>query len=251
MPIPYLIMFEGRNGSSQLVSLLNAHPHSLCYPELMPALEMGTQSKAIAAVARGEDLRDLNGYAADDNYYPQGFERKWETGPFTSIGFKAKISDFKNLIGALDDLEGADFRLIYLRRQNPLKAVLSWINGQRLAAKTAHWNARHPGEIQGPVSVDMRDFKEGLRRRQTVESLHRWFFDNYQRRKTSVFYEDMLRNPQAFLEQVLNFLGSPSVQSAFVGCFLKNTPDSLRTAVLNYDDLVAEFGKTEFARYLD
>jgi hypothetical protein len=251
MPIPYLIMFEGRNGSSQLVSLLNAHANSLCYPELMPALEMAAQGKAIAAVARGLDLREINGYAADDNYYPQGFEQKWRTGPFTSVGFKSKISDFKNLVSALDDLEGADYRLIYLRRQNTLKAVLSWINGQRLATKTQHWNARHPGEIQGPVSVDMMDFREGLRRRQMVESLHKWFFDNYRGRKTVVFYEDMLANQYAFLAKILNFLDSPSVQSSFVGCFLKNTPDSLKTAVLNYDDLVREFGKTEFARYLD
>jgi hypothetical protein len=251
MPIPYLIMFEGRNGSSQLVSLLNAHAHSLCYPELMPGLEMEAQSRAITAVACGTDLREINGYAADDNYYPQGFERKWADGPFTSVGFKSKISDFKNMITAIDELEGADYRLIHLRRQNPLKAVLSWINGQRLAAKTQHWNARHPGEIQGPISVDMGDFKEGLRRRQMVESLHRWFFDNYRRNKIAVYYEDMLSSQYAFLSKILSFLGSPSVQSAFVGCFLKNTPDSLRAAVLNYDDLVREFGKTEFARYLD
>jgi hypothetical protein len=41
------------------------------------------------------------------------------------------------------------------------------------------------------------------------------------------------------------------VSSAFVGCFLKNTPDSLRTAVLNYDELVQEYGHTEYGRYLD
>ena len=251
MPIPYLIMFEGRNGSSQLVSLLNAHAHSLCYPELMPGLEIGAQCKVIAAVANGSDLREINGYAADDNYYPQGFDRKWADGPFTSVGFKSKISDFKNIIGALDDLETADFRLIYLRRQNPLKAVLSWINGNRLAQKTQHWNARHPGEIQGPVAVDIANFKESLRRRQLVESLHRWFYENYRRRKTVVFYEDMLSDQYAFLAKVLHFLDSPTVQSAFAGCFLKNTPDSLKAAVLNYDDLVREFGKTEFARYLD
>jgi hypothetical protein len=249
--IPFMIMFEGRNGSSQLVSLLNAHPNILCYPEIAVSLDSEVQIELIKAVAGGRDLRPLTPYAADDTFYPQGFAKKWEAGAFQAVGFKTKVADLKNIVGAIDALENARYHVIYLKRSNPLKAVLSWINGRRIADKTNQWNARAPGDIDGPIQVNMDDFRNGLRHRQLLESLHRWFFDNYRGRKMTVAYEDMLADQAAFLGRVTGFLGSQCVASAFVGSFLKSTPDSLRKAVANYDDLEREYRNTEFARFLD
>ena len=95
-------------------------------------------------------------------------------------------------------MERADYRLIYLRRANPLKAVLSWINGRRLADKTQQWNRASAGRessrwIRWPSISTI--FRKGLRHRQVIESLHKWYLRHVSGAETGRFL------PESMLER--------------------------------------------------
>ena len=249
MTTPFVVIFEGRNGSSHLASLLNTQADVLCYPKILPQLDLDRQLESASLAAA--DVRKACLHAGDDHYFIQGFDQKWNMRPFKAFGFKARGKDFKNIVAMMARLEGMNYRLIYLRHENILKAALSLINGQRLADQTNQWNARTPGEIQRPVEVNLQFFKHGLAHRQVVESLHQWFYETFAGEKTAFFYEDMLGNQERVLSQVLEFIGVPAERAPAVGTFFKNTPDSLSGAILNYDEFVQEYKDTNFAKYLD
>jgi hypothetical protein len=249
-PVPYIIIFEGRNGSSHLVSMLNGHPGTICYPEIMPSLDAPDQCAAILTVSAGAGLHLLCGFAAADFYFPDGFQKKWEMRPFLATGFKTKVSDFKNIVSAIQQLEQENYMLIYLQRGNPLRAVLSLINGKELEKNTGDWNVRDPQYVQGQFTVDLDEFRQQLEHRILVESLHRWFYTAFKGPKISALYEDLVKDEEAFLARILEFLELPPLERKPRGAFVKLMPESLRAAVLNYDDLVHAYRNTEFARFL-
>jgi hypothetical protein len=135
MTTPFVNIFEGRNGSSHLVSLLNTQADVLCYPEILPPLDLDKQVESVS-LAAAADVRKACPHAGDDHYFIQGFDQKWNMRPFKASGFKARGTDFKNIVAMIAMLEGMNYCLIYPRRENILKVELSLINGQRLADQT-------------------------------------------------------------------------------------------------------------------
>jgi hypothetical protein len=247
--VRFVIIFEGRNGSSQLVSMLNAHHAILCYPEILVGFNKREQAAIITAVIDDGDVPALNKYARADRYFHGGFAEKWSGRPFAAVGFKSKLIDVLNLPAVLLRLQNQGFRLIYLCRGNPLKAVISFLNGKRLEAQTGGWNAEKPTDVMGPILVDCEEFDNVLIRRILDQKLHKWFFEQFCGQKIQLSYEDLIEDQNAFTSKLLCFLGQESEQ--LVGLFYKNTPARLRDAVINYVDLEAKYRHTEYAKFLD
>jgi hypothetical protein len=209
----FVIIFEGRNGSSHLVSMLNSHPSVLCYPEVLVGLSASAQRQIVQCIAADQDPRPINAYAGDGRYHLGGFAAKWAGRPFPSVGFKTKVSDMLGAPGLMLDLRDLGFRLIYLRRENILKSVTSQMNAQKLQKlHDGISNAERPDQVMGGIELDLATFDRLLERRRLAESLHTWFYDHYAGEKTTL-------------------TGAPPRDLR--GAFHKNTPPSLREAVLN------------------
>jgi hypothetical protein len=248
--IRFAVIFEGRNGSSHLISLLNSHPSVLCYPEILVPLTAAQQAEAIRAVAGQEDVRAVSAYAGADRYHVAGFAAKWGRRPFAAIGFKTKITDLRHVPDTMLALGDRGFRLIYLKRYNILKSVVSDLNAARLQMRhDGISNASRPDQVQGGIHVDFAEFERRLYRRQLAESLHRWFFDSYDLPKLALAYEDLLADETGTMAALCDFIAVE--RRALSSTFLKNTPPLLSEAVLNYDAFADRLKNSEHARFLD
>lgn len=247
--IPFLIIFEGRTGSSYLTSLLNSHPDALCYPEIMKGLDAYTQSQALRRIARGKDLRKLNKYAGTDLYHQEGFAEKWRQRPFDAVGTKTKLLDTLDQEAFLADAHALDYRMIYLHRRNVLKSVVSIINSQLLHATHRVWNATEAEQVAVPIRIELADLDQRIEKRQRAQARHRAAYDAYPGQKILMCYEDLLGDRPAFLARLFAFLDLPD--AVLESRFQKNTADDLRTAISNYDEVAAHFAGTEMAAFLD
>jgi hypothetical protein len=246
----FVVIFEGRNGSSQLVSMLNSHEMALCYPEILVGQAAPTQLALIDLVAADGDVVPLNPYAATDQYYPGGFALKWQNRPYEATGFKTKVTDMLNAPAIMAALRRHGFRLVYLYRENILKSVVSHLNSMKLKENFGGIsNAVSADQVRGRILIDLDRFDHFLERRRLSESLHRWFVEHFTGDRLRISYEAM-QAPDGEVERVLlDFLGLS--HQAMHGTFHKNTPARLSEAVINYDEFRARYEGTEFARFLD
>jgi hypothetical protein len=243
----FAIIFEGRNGSSQLVSCLNGHPNVLCYPEVFVNKDLDQQLEILRGIKRHLDIRQLNPYAGNRRYYPLGFEEKWSTAFLSAVGFKTKLIDVRHIPIFLDALATADFSLLYLTRKNIVKAAVSYFNGLRLASRTKQWNAEKTTDILGPIAIEPKALEEYILQREHEGSLHRWFFDLYPGRKLRICYEYMLRDSTRFFSEICSFIGVSNVPAN--GLFLKNTSDDLHEALLNHKEIIEYFAPSPYLKY--
>jgi hypothetical protein len=245
----FVVVFESRNGSSHLAALLNSHPAVLCYPEVLVGLSADDQMRIVERITAGEDPRDINSYAGADRYYPGGFAAKFASGPFPVIGFKTKATDMLRAPDILLALRRHGYRLVYLQRDNVLKAVVSHLNLLRLQQRHGVSNAERPEQATGPLRVDLARFRHFLERRELCESLTEWFYEHHDGPKTRMVYEDMLADEDGFMARLLAFVGAPPARLS--SGFYKNTPPTLRDAIENYDAFREAFAGTAYARHLD
>lgn len=230
-----MIIFEGRNGSSNVVSHLNSNPEIICYPEIMARCGGPRQKKLLRAMAEGEDPTGLIPFKGMQKFFHEPYEDKIQSPRITSIGFKTKLHDICILPEFFPFLVRQNFALVYLFRKNRLKAVISHINALRLNQKTSELNATQPEHVVEKLHVSVSQIQALLERRDFVESLHRWFYDKFTGPKTRICYEEMLQDEARFFSSLQTFLGVEPV--ATTGKFFKNTSDNLQEAVANYDEL--------------
>lgn len=242
----FVIIFEGRTGSSYTITALNKHPGILCYPEIMANFDHEQQKAMWEALTRGESIATINPYA---EYHLYNWGTRIQKGNFVVVGFKTKIQDVCSVSVFYDLIQKHQFKLIYLKRQNLLKAAVSWINARRLNEQVqGHWNATNKMQVQGPLHVDLDELIVELRRRIRFERWHVDFFEAYDGDKRIFYYEDLLANEKDFFVNMQDFLGVG--RRSLKGHFVKNTPDQLRDAVVNYTEVRDLCVGTYFERFL-
>lgn len=244
----FVILFEGRTGSSFTVSCLNSHPNVLCYPEVLAHRSAKEQRQLLKHIFLGKPLERLPFVMLNKRYFHGGIV---PVQPLQCVGFKTKLQDVARVSKFHGYLHDHNFRMIYLRRRNLIKSALSMLNAHRLVQKfgQGHWNASHKEQVQGAMYVSPDDLLAELTVRIRHEVWHQRFFDLYAGKKRVFFYEDLVRDARAFLEGVQDFLDVP--YHDLKGVFLKNTPDRLTDAILNYDEIYALFEDTCFERFFE
>ena len=136
------------------------------------------------------------------------------------------------------------FKLIYLKRRNIVKSVVSLLNARRLKNRYGHLNAEKQHHIQGALHVSPASFAKELQRRIRIEEAHQKFFDACQVQKEEFLYEDLIKMPDIFFKTLLNFLSVPPKR--LHGKFYKNTPDNLREAIENFSEIQTLLKGTSF-----
>ena len=144
-------------------------------------------------------------------------------------------------------LKENDFRVIHLTRKNQLKFIVSIVRAKQLRAETGTSNLIFQNqEAVGSTTISLVEFAKAKRRLRRRYRLTR-IVDRMKLPSLEIAYEDLLNDEQATLKQLWDFLDVRNV--ATVGKTRKNTPQDLRQAVSNLDEIIDNH--PEMARYVD
>ena len=249
-PVSFVIVFSGRDGSSQLASTLNSHPSAICYPELFATITSElSQLEIIRGVRQQRDLRTLTRWVDEPGYFTGGYDEKLRCRPFSAVGLKTKLHYICCLDRILDEFISSSFKLIYLTR-NLVAASVSIMNAQRLHKRFQKWNAQSAEETMGPLTLDINEFDEALNRRIESQTHLEEFYRNYPLDKLRITYEEIYcQNCKPNLSRILKFLDIDACDVS--GGFVKNSPASLRDAILNYDTVKSFYVGTDVYKFFD
>ena len=210
--IRFIILTRCRTGSNLLLRCLNQNPEVHCEGELL--------SPKGDCYSKTEGFQFLGGARA--------------------TGFKLFYCHNRHP-GIVRQLEmDRELRIVHLRRQKILEAVLS----RHLAHETDKWTDRPYGNIK--LRLDPKDllccFKKNLERWRTAKTRFKtnYWFD--------VTYEDLIPDTQGVCDGIFGFLGAGPWEVHKT--MQKQAKKEPKDYIENYDEVIEFLKKAGFAPYL-
>jgi len=228
----FVVLFEGRTGSSYVMHALDSHPN---------------------IIARGEMLVKISEQHQHQRIYDLYQKDCIETPNTQAVGFKTKLRDVKNPEEFATILQNHNVKIVMMFRKNLVKLALSRLNAQRLFKATGTWNSTNKTDALAPLEVAPEEFNEALEfRKQKDSDLRNWVKDNFDHLPTSrltLYYEDLLIKPEQFFSSIFTYLHTPP--SILESPLKKTTPDNMRKALVNYDEIKSYYDNTPYAYMFD
>jgi hypothetical protein len=139
-----------------------------------------------------------------------------------------------------------DFRIIHLRRQNLLRRYLSWYIANNVTHVTLAVEGDAIPDIS-PVKLDPHECHRDFETTQKRDEEFRQLFARH--RNFSIAYEEIVTGEAAKLASLLDFLGVS--QRKLTTTTKKLGGDSLRRAIVNFDELRSYFAGSPFAEFFE
>ncbi|MEM7457118.1 MAG: sulfotransferase [Planctomycetota bacterium] len=252
MPVPFVIFFQGRCGSTWLCSLLDSHPDVTCRQEdfsIQGRREEGRRTERARTISTFSGA--VVGPTAEQalSHLDEIFDR----GPVAS-GFKFKfLNQFDRFPEVLDRLYKlrAELRVILLERDNYLRQVLSLAHVDRLKDERLEMTGSNlkVAASRAPMQVDVQQVRRKVVNVRELTYMLREFSRQFEH-VMSVEYSRLADAKTGELARLLRFIevdDSVSLESPYV----KASPAAIEQMVGNYDELAASLAETPFARFLD
>lgn len=253
--VPFVVLATGRTGSTMVVSLLQSHPHCLCYSELYHShhpmwfydhMEY-LNSPDTMAVWRG----DVDGFLDDYVYHEQpprvravGFKLLYcDLDP--AAGFRRREEPWREDI--VPALVRRGVRVVHVRRRNLLARHVS----MKKADRDRVWVATSDDGAEVAASrpaleLDIAECLGALEAAERTEAEYAARFAGLP--VHDVYYEDVLEDRDAVLADLQGFLGLPPAPLKAATQKLRRRP--LADEVANYDDIARALGGTSYERFL-
>ena len=217
-PCLFVIICQGRCGSTLLVELLNSSEEINVDGEILAG---GLQQNWPVQNTR------LERFVA----YPVPL-------PVRALGFKAKLSDIVDTHAFRIFLRTKGFHVVVLTRADLVKQALSWIYAERLFERIGEWNLVH-GDLQfEPIAVNCSDLVQRIRALERGRDALFEFVASCELETTIVRYETLKDSPEAEAKRIAWALGvTPTKQ--LCATVRKHTPDELGDAVANPEEVRA------------
>ncbi len=227
----FVVLFGGRTGSTHLIDILQQQP---------------------AVVAKMEHLQHLRGKGADTQLdWVRSLYDQPTPKHVRAIGFKTKLGDVLDKILFADLLDHYGVRVVFMQRRNVVKAAVSIINSHRLFEKTGHWQLFNEADRPDCFEIDIDQLLKMVCNRQGVDEGLAQFVESLDRPKLSVFYEDFLKDEQAELDRIGEFLDVPIVQPAAVQTRIhKVTSDDMSVVLSNFAQVLDALSDPELQAML-
>jgi hypothetical protein len=225
---PFVVLFQGRSGSTYLVEALSQHPLVCCDIERLVSLRKWGASVQLEWV--------------DEHFHSNSAE-------FRAVGFKTKLDDVLDPIAFHLLLLRRRAKIILLTRKNLAKLVISWLNAERIYAATGDWNLYPPTDPMTPFLLDLSVFDRRLRLVEEGQWRLRRYVQGLKLPTHEIFYEDILQDHDGAFQRVFDFLDIPAISVA--GSCQKATDDNLQNVLLNFDSVRDRYRGTKIQPMLE
>lgn len=238
MTTRFILLASQRTGSTLIWRTLAQHPQIHARGELFLANSQDPDSHAAAVAA--SRLASWRARIAPERFAARFLTSTLEAGPgIAATGFKLMYSQIPPGFWGWSAREKPLF--IHLQRRNLLKILIS-------KAAAEHSGIRHRNAAEGHAFEAFELPVEGLigkleRLRADIEKHERLLEDH---RVTTVYYEDLLDDPERFFAELESFLGVKPEQALNLP-LRKLVPDRLEEAVANATEVRAALQETRFA----
>ncbi len=236
-PIKFVVYGVPRVGSNFFISQLNRHPDILCHYEIFHrhAIYNGFEDKPershwLEAVSLQE--RD----ASPEKFLARLFA---EHHGYTHIGY--------NLFPGQNDavlqysIADSSQKKVILKRKNILDNYISL----KVAVKTGVWSSKAAKEkgvderiLDKHVRFEQKEFVQHVRKVNLFYNNIETNISFRQNESLIIYYEDLLEDRQAVLNQVYDFLGVERIMVSESTVFEKQNKEGLRELVSNYSELM-------------
>jgi LPS sulfotransferase NodH len=250
----FIILFQGRAGSTFLVDSLRNHPDIYCKSEILlkytRSLRPGEKIhlpkriyRQLLATYRGSVSERQS--IAVERFYDRSASRH-----YVAAGFKTKVSDIASPEAMKQILESKNVKVIAMVRKNVIKQAVSRIRARILYEKTkgrnpqTSWNLYDEKDRLGPQTIQIAELDKVLKIVIFHNKVMSAFIDLLELPVLHLEYSELLADREASFLRVFEFLGARPLP---LKCeVLKNTDDNLRNAILNFDELKKHYANTEF-----
>lgn len=231
-PTPFVLLFQGRTGSTFITECLNDHPHIRMAAEVWGGWGFQVPPEDLPEFKRRQCqwLTDYYGPPSDRN--------------IRAMGFKTKLDDVLDKPAFIRFLRERQLRIIHMTRRNVIKLVVSEINAQRLVETSGKWNIDDKDQRPGPFVLDLEEFEAKLEWRLQVERWLDAYIETINLPTLRLAYEDLLDDGEAFFEAIYDFINVRPHPAS--GNTVKSTPDDLSRIILNYDALLSKYKYTPY-----
>ncbi len=229
---PFVLLFEGRTGSTHLIRSLDLHPRVRAMDERLSSilhLRLGARTQHLWA----------------------SWALRWTwLGRYDACGFKTKFRDVADPAGFAQLLKARGATVIHMRRRNQIKLVVSVLNASRLRDATGKWNLEAEADRLPAFEIKIDVFKRLLEARETRDRVLEDYIGGLGLEVVAIDYEDLLADEQGVFDRVFRALGVEPIKIERAGV-IKGTSDDLRKAVVNFDELRASFAGTPYEKMFD
>ena len=223
----FVVLFQGRSGSSWLIEALASHP----------------QIEVI-----GEKLASLHPKGAIvQNQWLQGYFSE-HAGEDSIHGFKTKLTDIIDLNEFSNQLILNHCSIIWLDRSNLVKQALSWLRADDMYERFGVHNIY---DIKYQLPTKQIDCEELLKRTVSLDRGKKQltcFIDGLKLPCLHIFYEDLLLDTNVVFKLTQEFLRVKTCN--LTSSIVKATPDSLSDAISNFSEVEDVFRGTVYSNML-
>lgn len=214
-PVRYVNLFPGRTGSTYLTSHMNSHPQIVARYEIL-----------VKCPDSWEAQLDCLNELFDKKRFPL----------IRAVGFKSKLNQILDRKAFQSYIIERNFKVIHQIRTNHLKHIVSVIRARTLRSEQGTSNLLDPAHTpMGPTEIPEPIFACEKKRLDIADQLDR-FVESLELPKLTIVYEDMLKDEKREFKRLWDFLGVDHVPTE--GLTRKNTPDDIRKAVTNLDEIL-------------
>jgi LPS sulfotransferase NodH len=232
----FAIVTIPRTGSNYLCGLLNSHREILCHHELFH------KDAIYYSLDHREDLNLGTVESRDKN--PLGFlESIWANSySAKAVGFKI-FPDHNDMVLA-EILKNKGIKIIILERPALLSAFVS----AEIAKKTGIYSSlQGEGRIDGKIYVKQEEFKDFIIKTNDFFLRCKRILTLMDKEFLVITYPEILRSHT--IKKILLYLGTTSDAKLYTP-HKKQRDYTLEGVISNYQELIDDFGKTEFGKYL-
>lgn len=265
----FIILMNGRCGSSLLVSYLNQIPHLLCYPEILHILPANKQQDVLYAFLNGKEV-DLLGNS--EIGYSGIYRKDKDADQLVSAGFKVKWGDLAVMDKFLSLCRANGIKLLYLTRTNIFKSALSRYQALKFYEEYGDYNKTSEDQKLAPIHIDIAEFEKLLAQEEYFYHALNDIVVSYGVTVPGLTYEQLVAEPAESINLFLEYLASSyridqqsrdSNSELLITHFnnsdqdrplqrrvLKMTPDDY-SSIANRAEFIKHFKKSKYAEILD
>ncbi len=243
----FVILGRGRTGSNLLRTSLASHPDAVVFGELFNGrsrargeINWGGSPGYRSQDARSVALREQDAVAFLDRCVFAKMPSRIRAVGFKLFYYHAQEGDWQRV---WDPLAEQEVRVIHLMRRNLLQSQVSAI----IAEQTGRWISVSPERDPTPTPITL-PYERCVRFFERSEQLHEAFASRFDHVLT-LYYEDLVADPQARLGEVQQYLGLPI--RPLSSPLRKQQTRPLHEVVLNHGELERRFAGTRWAWFFE